>query len=50
MLKVKARITLTALRICVPHAFGQSWARDLAQGLTLLWLFFDQVPDLILAD
>ena len=46
MLKVKARITLIALRIRVPGEFGQSWARDLYQALTLLWLIIDRVPDL----
>ena len=44
---MKAKITLIALRICVPGEFGQRWARDLSQALTLLWLFFDRVPDLI---
>ena len=34
----------------MPHAFGHKWARDLAQGFTLLWLFFDRLPDLRLGD
>jgi len=30
----------------MPGAFGQSWARDLARALTLLFSFLDRVPDL----
>ena len=47
---MKAKITLIALRICVPNEFGQRWALDLCQALTLLWLFFDLLPDLIFLD
>jgi hypothetical protein len=40
MLKVKAKITLIALRICVPGEFGHKWARDIYQALTLCYGFF----------
>jgi len=31
----------------VPGAFGQSWARDLAQALTLLFIYRKRLPGLI---
>ena len=46
MLKLKAKITLIALRVYVPHAFGQSWARDLLRAFTLLFNFVVLLPDL----
>jgi len=46
MLKVKSKIILMALRICVPQAFGHKWARDLFQAFTLLFNFVVLLPDL----